>query len=570
MRPAEAWPVIHRFARYLPRQAFQSLAARIGFFVFGATLISALAVVLTSAHALRGFLRTKIEEKLPTVASQVHDRLDLFFAQRTLDVQVFARSAILVDGLERHAHERLAVQDRELMEKYLNYVLAGSPQYASLFALDPEGNTLLGVGRPVELDPELRRSLAAVEDTAVSPVVEIAGMRVQIVSSVVRARTDRALATLHAVLGVEALTAQLSNRDLGEAGRLVLFDREGAPVAASPGVDLAGLHCPAQFLGADPGLVREYTRPDGVHVVASARQMEGLGWTLVVQETSDDAFAPIASILRRTLLLNMSIVAVLSLAAFRIAASMVAAIHNLSEAARRVRDGEPDVVVPVTSGGDEVGILTRTFAEMVERLHDARLEIEVRRQESENANRLLLAQNHELQRANETLEQLAITDGLTKIHNHRFFQDQLSREVKRAERTGSPLALVLLDIDDFKQLNDRYGHAVGDEVLQLLSTVLIEETRDHDLVARYGGEEFAVLAPATDREGALQLAEKLRTAVAEHRFFSKGSSTPLSITVSIGLALYHGDRVAFFDEADRALYEAKAIGKDCVVVARER
>ncbi|HME73682.1 MAG TPA: diguanylate cyclase [Myxococcota bacterium] len=558
----------HRFARYLPHLAFQSLAARIGFFVFGATLISALAVALTSAHALRGFLRSKIEEKLPSVATQVHDRLNLWFAQRTLDVQVFARSAILVDGLA--GRERLAAEDRQAIEKYLDYVLAGSPQYASLFALDTEGHTLFAVGQPVELEPELRRSLAAVEDTAVSQVVRIAGNRVQIVSSVIRARNDRVLATLHAVLGVDALTAQLSNRELGESGRLILFDREGTALAATPGVDLSGLRRPAELAVADPATVHDYTGPDGVHIVASVRPMDGLGWTLVVQETSDDAFAPIAQILQNTLLLNMGIVAVLSLVAFKIATSMVGAIHNLSDAARRVRDGEPDVVVPVTSGGDEVGILTRTFAEMVERLHDARLEIEVRRQESENANRLLLAQNHELQRANETLEQLAITDGLTKIHNHRFFQDQLFREIKRAERTGSPLALILLDIDDFKQLNDRYGHAVGDEVLQLLSAVLIEETRDHDLVARYGGEEFAVLAPATDRDGTLLLAEKLRTAVAEHRFCTKGSSAPLSITVSIGLAIYHGDRSAFFDEADRALYEAKGAGKDCVVAALER
>ena len=570
MRPAEAWPVNHPFARYLPHRVFQSLAARIGFFVFGATLMSALAVALTSAHALRGFLQAKIEEKLPSVAAQVHDRLDLWFAQRTLDVQVFARSAILVDGLAGHARARLAPEDRQVIEKYLNYVLAGSQQYESLFALDPAGHTLFAVGRPIDLEATLQHSLAGVEDTAVSQVVVIGSHRVQIVSSAVRARDDRVLATLHAVLDVETLTTQLASHELGDSGCLVLFDRGGDALVASPGVDLAGLHRPAAFVAADPTTVHEYTGPDGVHVVASVRPIEQLGWTLVVQETSDDAFAPIAQILRRTLLLNMGIVAVLSLVAFKIATSMVGAIHNLSDAARRVRDGEPDVVVPVTSGGDEVGILTRTFAEMVERLHDARLEIEVRRQESDNANRLLLAQNHELQRANETLEQLAITDGLTKIHNHRFFQDQLSREIKRAERTGSPLALILLDIDDFKQLNDRHGHAVGDEILQLLSAVLIEETRDHDLVARYGGEEFAVLVPATDRDGTLALAEKLRTAVAEHRFRPKASTAPLCLTVSIGLSVYRGDRSSFFDDADRALYEAKAAGKDCVVAAPER
>src|SRR5262249_32743473 len=151
-------------------------------------------------------------------------------------------------------------------------------------------------------------------------------------------------------------------------------------------------------------------------------------------------------------------------------------------------------------------------------------------------------------------EQLAITDGLTKIHNHRFFQDQLVREVKRCERSGAPLTLVLVDIDDFKALNDQWGHAVGDSVLAQLAALLVEQTRDQDLVARYGGEEFAILAPDTDRNGGLVLAEKIRLAVGGTRF-SFGEAT-LEITVSVGVAAYHGDREAFFHEADRALYAA--------------
>ena len=100
------------------------------------------------------------------------------------------------------------------------------------------------------------------------------------------------------------------------------------------------------------------------------------------------------------------------------------------------------------------------------------------------------------------LEQLAITDGLTKIHNHRFFQDQLAREIKRSDRTGEPLALVLVDIDDFKALNDRYGHAVrATPCSSGWPALLVEQTRDQDLVARYGGEEFAILAPGHRSRG---------------------------------------------------------------------
>ncbi len=567
MFPAEALRVNDPSAPELPRAAFRSLAARLGSFVFGAALISAFAVALTSAYALRGFLRGKVEQKIPAIAAQVHDKVEFWYAQRTLDVQVFARSGILVDGLAPRGARRLAAADRTVIEKYLGYVLDDFPQYASLFALDDEGNVVLAVGDAVAFDPETLRSLAGISDAAVSGVLKDGEERVQVVSSPVRGRDDHRLATLHAVLGLDALSTQLVSRELGGSGRILVFDAAGAPVAASRG-PIEGLTPPRELAGAEAGGVREYHRADGAHVVSSVQPMERFGWQLVVEEPSDDTFAPIASILQRTVILNLGIVLVLSLGAFRIAATIVGPIRALSDCARRLRDGETDVVLPVTSSGDEVGILTRTFAEMVERLHDARLEVEVSRQDSENANRLLVAQNHELQRANETLEQLAITDGLTKIHNHRFFQDTLTKEIKRCERTGSPLALVLLDIDDFKQLNDRHGHAVGDGVLQRLSSVLIEETRDHDLVARYGGEEFVVLAADTDLDGALALAEKLRIAVSEERFLVRGSTTPLSLTVSVGVALYHGDRSAFFQEADRALYEAKAQGKDCVVVAR--
>ena len=187
--------------------------------------------------------------------------------------------------------------------------------------------------------------------------------------------------------------------------------------------------------------------------------------------------------------------------------------------------------------------------------------------EIQRANGQLVSQNQELQRVNEVLEQLSITDGLTKLHNHRFFQDHLLREMKRARRTGEPLSLILIDIDDFKLLNDRCGHAAGDAVLQQVATVMNEELRDIDFLARYGGEEFALIAPQTDLSGAEALGEKLRRAVAEAAFSGPASSEELSATVSIGVAEYDGDAEATFHAADAALYEAKAAGKDCVIRA---
>ncbi len=516
------------------RSVFQSLAARVSFFVFAATLTSALAVAGTSALALRAFLRSKVEQRIPAEVVQLRERLDLWYGQRALDVQVFARSNVVVDGLARVGRSEHAAAD---VERYLTYVLEGLPQYSSLFVLDREGRVGSVAGRPVALEPGALRRLAGAGDAAVSgPLPDREEGAVQVVSSAVRGRDGRGHHTLHAVLRREALEERLAPRE-GVAGRVRLFDERGQQVAPSSAPAAAAPALPAPLGDAGPGAVRDYVGADGLRVVGSALPFPRFGWTLVLEEEYEAAFAPIAEILSRTVALNLGIVLGLSGVAFAIVGMMVRPLHTLSDCARRLRDGEKDVALPVVRGSDEVGILARSFGEMVASLH----------------------------RAHEVVEQLAITDGLTKIHNHRFFQDQLTREIRRSERSGEPLSLVLLDIDDFKALNDRYGHAVGDAVLERLAALLVLETRGHDLVARYGGEEFAILAPATPRSGAYALAEKLRLAIDGATFESPAG--PLAITVSMGVALYQGDRETFFHEADRALYAAKAAGKDCVVAA---
>ena len=228
-----------------------------------------------------------------------------------------------------------------------------------------------------------------------------------------------------------------------------------------------------------------------------------------------------------------------------------------------------DVAIEETASSGEIGVLTRAFNEMSRKLREKDAEIEANRIEIEDANAQLVAQNRELQRVNEVFQQLSITDDLTKLHNHRFFQDHLPREIKRAERTREPLCLILIDIDDFKRLNDRFGHAVGDAVLRKVADVMNRCVRDTDLLARYGGEEFALLASRTDLEGAVRLAEKIRLAIARARFSVVDLDGPkqIQVTASVGVADYRGDEKALFNAADRALYQAKASGKDCVVVA---
>src|ERR1041384_5249318 len=146
------------------------------------------------------------------------------------------------------------------------------------------------------------------------------------------------------------------------------------------------------------------------------------------------------------------------------------------------------------------------------------------------------ARTHELAEANSRLAQLAVTDGLTGLYNHRHFHERLALEVERSQRNGLPLSLFMIDVDHFKQYNDAHGHPAGDEVLRQLARILGDGRRANDVVARYGGEEFAIVLVDTAQFAAAKLAERLRERVAEHNF-PQGESQPGGrLTISIGVA----------------------------------
>jgi diguanylate cyclase (GGDEF)-like protein len=164
--------------------------------------------------------------------------------------------------------------------------------------------------------------------------------------------------------------------------------------------------------------------------------------------------------------------------------------------------------------------------------------------------------------------QLASTDELTQLANRRQFDEALGAEVVRAERFRDPVAVVVADLDNFKEVNDRFGHDVGDLVLRAFAGAIRATVRDVDLPARYGGEEFTVLLPATDAEGGRQLAERLRLA-AEELAIDAGEDGEVRVTSSFGVASFPDEpsAAALMRAADRALYRAKAAGKNMVLLA---
>jgi len=177
---------------------------------------------------------------------------------------------------------------------------------------------------------------------------------------------------------------------------------------------------------------------------------------------------------------------------------------------------------------------------------------------------------HELAEANARLAQLAVTDGLTGLYNHRHFHERLSLEVERSARNGLPMSLMMVDVDHFKHYNDHHGHPSGDEVLRQVARLLSEGRRANDVVARYGGEEFGLILVDTAKFTAAKIAERLRERVATHPF-AHAATQPLGcLSISVGVATFPDDATdaeGLIRGADTALYAAKHAGRNRCVLA---
>ncbi len=176
-----------------------------------------------------------------------------------------------------------------------------------------------------------------------------------------------------------------------------------------------------------------------------------------------------------------------------------------------------------------------------------------------------------VQEKNRLLLEMANRDGLTGLYNHRYFQETLSKDFKKALRYNESLSCVMFDIDHFKKFNDTYGHQTGDMVLKTLGGLIKSLMRDSDLAARYGGEEFALILYHTEAKDAYDIAERLRKTVEQHKF--QAEDLVLSVNISIGVACYYHpeipDAKTLIECADKALYKAKDEGRNKVVAFEE-
>ncbi|WP_455929724.1 sensor domain-containing diguanylate cyclase [Pseudomonas fluorescens] len=283
-------------------------------------------------------------------------------------------------------------------------------------------------------------------------------------------------------------------------------------------------------------------------------------WYIMVRQPLDVALQPARTLLYKLLILGVLAAVAFVLAAYYLASSLSRPIERLAKSARLVQEQQPGAAFPQEHSVLEIAQLGRSLTRMTQSL----LAKERQLQEANASLEATVAQRTaDLTQANADLLNLATHDALTGVYNRRRFDEKLAENSLLFQRTGRTFALLLIDADYFKRVNDTYGHAVGDEVLCQLAALIESNTRATDFVARYGGEEFAVLLPEVEEPDSPDVvAEKIRAAVAAAKFSTVGH-----VTVSIGVSLAEPadrDSSALLKRADMQLYQAKGAGRNRV------
>jgi len=220
-------------------------------------------------------------------------------------------------------------------------------------------------------------------------------------------------------------------------------------------------------------------------------------------------------------------------------------------------------VLQQTNGQQDFAATKQRLIQDTEKLLDSHRKLSAKLDETHNYLRVIEADSQQLSDELTRIHLLSLTDDLTGLPNRRAFMRRLQDEVGRVQRYGNPLSLALIDLDGFKAVNDKFGHAAGDEVLRVFAGEIFSIFRHHDLVARYGGEEFAVLLPNTHIEGALRALRKVQKRAQETSFQQEGSTLPLP-SFSAGLSLYRPGETPenFIQRADHAMFRAKRLGRN--------
>jgi len=497
----------------------------------------------------RKALEEKISQELLSASSQSAREMDVWLKERLYDLRVFASSyevtENLVRGTERSSH-------RGRLNDYLNSVRERLTDYEELVVVNAQGRVLgtsASQAHSLRLPGDWAKELTA-NDALVGEAYwdRALGKGILVVAVPVQRADGGMMGALVARLNLRGVEDGLRAFAPSNSGQMYLMNLDGSLIASSNTSSAQVMRTKMSQtvldrLKAREGSIVEYASFLETDVVGSLKRVPRVRWAILAEIPADTAYWQVLRFRNMTLLIVGGLLLGVSAIAYRLGILIVRPLERLTKGAAEVANGDLAVDLPAAKG--EVGDLTLVFNHMVERLRHGRQELD--------------AVNEKLRRQNEELEHLSTVDELTGLHNRRHLTDRLSDELLRSYREKCSFTVLMADVDEFKKYNDAFGHPAGDEVLRKVASILLASTRAVDCTARYGGEEFAVLLTDTVGEGALQVAERIRTRVAAEEFPGR------KITISIGMAEFpvHGHSAeAVISRADEALYAAKRSGRN--------
>jgi len=390
-------PGLFTLTRSIAARPFWSLSTRMALVVCGATIITSLLVTWISVSAIQGFLGREIHERFPAVLYSASKEVELWYSQVRVDMETLSHSPAVVQVLGRK------VQDSGQTDRYLGYVLERFPQFSSLFLVDNSGRVLVWVGESPEASLTVGRHVADNDFPVFETVTPESGPALQVASAIVKI-DDKAVGSLSALIRLSEVEKLLNNERFLTAGSVFLVDAEGHLLTRTPTRKLGAKYDQAlPAAGGEPEPL-EYTTPAGEQVVGAGLRIEELSQSVLVEKRYADAFAPVASLIKKVLGLSLATVAAFALIAFGITLSIVRPIRALLQGARRVRDGETDVLVAGDSKTNEFGALIRTFNDMTRSLDRRGSELTRQRERLVHTNEQLQRQSERLEATNKELE----------------------------------------------------------------------------------------------------------------------------------------------------------------------
>ncbi|OLC86910.1 MAG: hypothetical protein DMD38_08595 [Gemmatimonadetes bacterium] len=509
-----------------------------------ATLFTTLVMTVMLYGRNRRSLSDRVGQELRTLSSDMAREVDVWLDQRVYDLRLRASPYVVSDNLAR-ASGRNAAQSLNRLRDYLNSVRQNLPAHEGLAIIGRDGQVLTSSGSRTgfRLTPDRLNNLRTRDALVGEPFWDATIGKAAIVLAVpIRQDDGLFLGALGAKINLDSLSDMLGQLSPDRSRDLYLITEQGRVIISSAGspADVMKTTLPettTRELSEREGQTIVQSRPKGREVVAVLRRIPQLHWAAVA-ETPRAETAREAGVLRfRTVLLLSTLILGVGLLAYMVGLFVTRPLERLTEAAARVAAGDLSVELPA-GGGGEVGYLTRAFSTLVSRLRE--------------------------KEAHGELEKLSLTDSLTGLYNRRHLMGTLASEVQRSRRLRRAFAVLLADVDRFKQYNDTHGHLAGDSALVKIAEVFRKTTRQVDCVARYGGEEFVVMLLEANTETATLVAERIRGRVAEQDL-GEGK-----LTLSIGVAEYPdgGDTPEeLIATADAAMYKAKNAGRNQVVVA---